>query len=97
MSIRINNITLKLDEPMELLKKKVSKKLKIDKEEIKEFKILNKILTSKIKGVILSRALLLDTIKSTKQQRHTDSLCAVVVSNKTSRVRLIFPHPLRKH
>lgn len=40
MSIRINNITLKLDEPMELLKKKVSKKLKIDKEEIKEFKIL---------------------------------------------------------
>ena len=40
MSIRINNITLKLDEPMELLKKKVSKKLKIDKGEIKEFKIL---------------------------------------------------------
>lgn len=40
MSIRINNITLKLDEPMELLKKKVSKKLKIDKEAIKEFKIL---------------------------------------------------------
>ena len=40
MSIRINNITLKLDEPMELLKKKVSKKLKIDKGEIKEVKIL---------------------------------------------------------
>ncbi|MDY4078546.1 MAG: NAD(P)/FAD-dependent oxidoreductase [Clostridium sp.] len=40
MSIRINNITLKLDEPMELLKKKVSKKLKIDKGEIKDFKIL---------------------------------------------------------
>ena len=40
MSIRINNITLKLDEPMELLEKKVSKKLKIDKKEIEEFKIL---------------------------------------------------------
>ena len=34
MSIRINNIALKLDEPMELLEKKVSKKLKIDKKEI---------------------------------------------------------------
>ena len=40
MSIRINNITLKLDEPMKLLEKKVSKKLKIDKKEIEEFKIL---------------------------------------------------------
>ena len=40
MSIRINNIALKLDEPMELLEKKVSKKLKIDKKEIEEFKIL---------------------------------------------------------
>ena len=40
MSIRINNIAIKLDQDKNILRKKIAKKLKLKEEEIKSFKIL---------------------------------------------------------
>ena len=40
MTIRVNNIVLSLDDDISILKKKVSKKLKISIDEIKNFKII---------------------------------------------------------
>ena len=37
MTIRINNITLGLDDDLSLIKKKVSKKLRVSIEEVKDF------------------------------------------------------------
>lgn len=52
MTIRINNIVLDIDEDIELLKKKVTKKLRIDKEEIKKFKILKESIDARKKNNI---------------------------------------------
>ena len=46
MTIRINNLSLGLDDDIKLLKKKASKKLRISVDEIKDFKIGNKALVS---------------------------------------------------
>ena len=40
MTIRINNISLNIEEPLENLKGKVAKKLRINESDIFEFKIL---------------------------------------------------------
>ena len=42
MTIRINNLSLGLDEDISLLKKKASKKLRISENEIKDLKIVRK-------------------------------------------------------
>ncbi len=42
MAIRINNITLNLDDSEEILEKKVCKKLKIDKNDINKLIIIKK-------------------------------------------------------
>ncbi|QGU96441.1 hypothetical protein GOM49_16240 [Clostridium bovifaecis] len=52
MTIRINNIVLDIDEDIELLKKKVTKKLRIDKKEIKKFKILKESIDARKKNNI---------------------------------------------
>lgn len=52
MPIRINNISLKMDENKDLLIKKVSKKLKINEKEIKSFKILKESLDARRKNDI---------------------------------------------
>ena len=43
MTIRINNINLGLDDDKKLIKKKISKKLRISVDEIKDFKIVREI------------------------------------------------------
>ncbi|NLZ48492.1 MAG: FAD-dependent oxidoreductase [Clostridiales bacterium] len=52
MTIRINNISLKLDEDKEVLIKKAAKKLKISEKEIKHFKILKESLDARKKSDI---------------------------------------------
>lgn len=52
MSLRINNITLKIDEDIELLNKKVAYKLKIDKKTIKNIKIVKESLDARKKDQI---------------------------------------------
>lgn len=52
MTIRINNISLGLDDDIELIKKLVAKKLKISKEEIENFKIVKESLDARNKDKI---------------------------------------------
>ncbi len=52
MSIRINNITLKIDEPIELINEKVAKKLRINKNSIDELKILKESIDARKKDNI---------------------------------------------
>ena len=53
MTIRVNNIVLSLDDDISILKKKVSKKLKISIDEIKNFKIIKESLDARNKDNIL--------------------------------------------
>lgn len=52
MSIKINNIVLDIDEDIELLRKKASKKLKVKEEHIKKFKILRESIDARRKNLI---------------------------------------------
>lgn len=52
MSIRINNLNIQIDEDIEVLKHKVTKKLKIDEKDIKEFKILKESIDARKKDNI---------------------------------------------
>lgn len=52
MPIRINNITLDIEEDISLIKKKVSKKLKISEKEIKDLKIIKESLDARKKNTI---------------------------------------------
>ena len=52
MTIRVNNIVLSLDDDISILKKKVSKKLKISIDEIKNFKIIKESLDARNKDNI---------------------------------------------
>lgn len=52
MTIRINNISLKLEEDKEILKKRAAKKLKISESEIRNFKILKESLDARRKSDI---------------------------------------------
>lgn len=52
MTIRINNIVLGLDDNIDLVKKKVSKKLKVSQEEIKDFRIVKESLDARNKDNI---------------------------------------------
>ncbi|KZL93232.1 NAD(P)/FAD-dependent oxidoreductase [Clostridium magnum] len=52
MSIRVNNIAMNIEEDMSTLKNKVSKKLKISIEDIKEFKILKESIDARKKDNI---------------------------------------------
>lgn len=52
MTIRINNINLKIDEDKSLLIKKAAKKLKVDEKEIKNFRILKESLDARKKNDI---------------------------------------------
>ena len=52
MTLRINNITLSLDDNIDLINKKVSKKLKISEEEIKKIKIIKESLDARNKDNI---------------------------------------------
>lgn len=52
MSIRVNNIALKIDEDKNTLIKKVSKKLKISESEIKNIKIIKESLDARKKSDI---------------------------------------------
>lgn len=52
MSIRINNISLSIEEPLESIKSKVSKKLKISENEIVELKILKESIDARKKDNI---------------------------------------------
>ena len=52
MTIRINNIVLGLDDNIEVLKKRVSKKLKISIDEIENFKIIKESLDARNKNNI---------------------------------------------
>lgn len=52
MAIRINNLSLNIDEDMDNLKKKAAKKLRIDEGSIKEFKILRESVDARRKNKI---------------------------------------------
>lgn len=52
MTIRINNITLGLDDDLSLIKKKVSKKLRVSIEEVKDIKIIKESLDARNKDNI---------------------------------------------
>ena len=52
MTIRVNNIVLSLDDDISILKKKVSKKLRISIDEIKNFKIIKESLDARNKDNI---------------------------------------------
>ena len=52
MTIRINNINLGLDDDKKLIKKKISKKLRISVDEIKDFKIVRESLDARNKDNI---------------------------------------------
>ena len=52
MTIRINNLSLGLDDDIKLLKKKASKKLRISVDEIKDFKIVRESIDARNKDDI---------------------------------------------
>jgi uncharacterized protein len=52
MSIRINNIILRIDEDREILIKKIAKKLKVSEEEVQNFKIIKESLDARKKNDI---------------------------------------------
>lgn len=52
MAIQVNNISLNIDEPMELLEDKIAKKLRIDKDNIKTFKVLKESIDARKKDNI---------------------------------------------
>ncbi|GAA0078232.1 NAD(P)/FAD-dependent oxidoreductase [Clostridium sp. CTA-5] len=52
MSIRINNLNLNIDDGLDILKDKICKKLKISKEDIKEFNIIKESLDARKKNEI---------------------------------------------
>ena len=52
MTIRINNISLNIEEPLENLKGKVAKKLRINESDIFEFKILKESIDARKKDNI---------------------------------------------
>ncbi len=52
MSIRINNIILRIDEDREILIKKIAKKLKVSEEEVQNFKIIKESLDARKKNNI---------------------------------------------
>ena len=52
MTIRINNIVLGLDDDIEVIKKRVSKKLKVSIDEIQNFKIIKESLDARNKNNI---------------------------------------------
>ena len=52
MTIRINNLSLGLDDDIKLLKKKASKKLRISSDEIKNFKIVRESIDARNKDNI---------------------------------------------
>ncbi len=52
MTIRINNLSIGLDDDIKLLKKKASKKLRISVDEIKNFKIVRESIDARNKDNI---------------------------------------------
>ncbi|EOR27962.1 oxidoreductase, FAD-binding protein [Clostridium sartagoforme AAU1] len=52
MSIRINNIILRIDEDRDILIKKIAKKLKVSEEEVQNFKIIKESLDARKKNDI---------------------------------------------
>ena len=54
MTIRINNLSLSLDDDISLLKKKVSKKLRISEKEIEDLRIVRQSVRRKFRNLYFS-------------------------------------------
>ncbi|KYH28863.1 MULTISPECIES: NAD(P)/FAD-dependent oxidoreductase [Clostridium] len=97
MTIRINNLVLDIDEDIELLKKKAAKKLRIDKEDIKNFKILKESIDARKKNNIkfnYSVEVKCDNEKKVVQRANNKD---VKIEESVDREKLIFGNKKMEH